>query len=309
MSLPDDHQHNPQSTQPASTRRSRAKRIIWRLARSAVIIYLVLAVVLFAFQDYMIFPGRSTQGARHAQIRESPNGNYELIHLTTARGDKTAALFGAALDADGRPRTDAASQPTILFFYGNAMCLADCFGIMDDFRRLGANVMVAEYVGYGMSTGQASEQAFYETADACWEQLQSRRDVDPRKIIAAGWSLGAGVAVDLASRKPVVGLATFSAFTSVKQMARNIVPWLPTSLLLRHRFDNLAKIEQIKVPILIVHGQHDRLIPFSMSDMLFNAATSSPRVKKVNVMSDHNDLFDTQEAVLEPLKAFIDSLR
>ena len=257
----------------------------------------------------MIFPGRATQGAKHAVIRESAQGNYELVHLTTSRGDKAVALFGAARDADGRPPLDPATQPTLLFFYGNAMCLADCFGLMDDFRNLGVNVMVAEYVGYGMSSGKASEQTLYETADACWDHLQSRRDIDPKKIIVAGWSLGAAVAIDLASRKPVIGLATFSAFTSMSKMARKVVPWLPTSLMLRHRFDNLAKIRDLKIPILIVHGQNDRIIPFEMSDELFKAAGNSARAKKVSIFSDHNDVFETNEAVFEPMKEFIESLR
>jgi fermentation-respiration switch protein FrsA (DUF1100 family) len=187
------------------------------------------------------------------------------------------------------------------------MCLADSFGIFEDFRRLGCNVMVGEYVGYGMSTGRAGEQALYQTADACWDHLQSRDDIDPTKIIVAGWSLGAAVAIDLASRKPVIGLATFSAFTSMSNMAHKLVPWLPTSLLLRHRFDSLSKIAQIKVPILILHGQNDRIIPFAMQSELFKAAKSSPRVKTVTILSDHNDLFDAQEAVYEPLKEFVTS--
>ena len=155
-----------------------ARRIALRLLRSAVFIYVGVIVVLFAIQDYLIFPGRGTQGAKHAIIRESKHENYELVHLTTSRGDKTVALFGRALNADGRPHGDAASQPTILFFYGNAMCLADSFGIFEDFRRLGVNVMVGEFVGYGMSTGKAGERTLYETADACWDHLQSRDDID-----------------------------------------------------------------------------------------------------------------------------------
>lgn len=265
--------------------------------------------MFFALQDYLIFPGRSTQGAKHAVVRESTQGNYQLIHLATARGDKTVALFGGALDKDGRPRADAAKQPTILFFYGNAMCMADCFGIMQSFRKLGVNVMVAEYIGYGMSSGKSSEQSLYETADACWDHLQSRTDIDPKKIIASGWSLGGAVAIDLASRKPVAGLVTFSAFTSMSRMARKVVPWLPTSLMLSYRFDSLSKIKQVKVPILLVHGERDQMIPREMAAELAAAATNSPSVTTISIPSDHNDVFETDEAVYEPLKKFFDSQR
>jgi dienelactone hydrolase len=302
----------PNDQQPATInpqRASRARRLIKRLARIAIFVYLGLCVVFFALQDYLIFPGRSTQGAKHAVVRESSQGNYEIVRLTTSRGDKTVALFGRAQDDNGQPRADANKQPTILFFYGNAMCMADCFGIMQSMRKLGVNVMVAEYIGYGMSSGKSSEQTLYETADACWDHLQSRRDIDPTKIIPSGWSLGAAVAIDLASRKPVAGLVTFSAFTTMSRMARIVVPFLPTSLMLSYRFDNVTKIKQLQVPILFVHGEHDRLIPHQMSDELAAAATRSPRVTRVSIFSDHNDVFETDEAVYGPLKQFIDAVR
>ena len=71
------------------------------------------------------------------------------------------------------------------------------------FRRLGANVMIPDYVGYGLSGGSPSEAGCYATADTAYEHLKGRKDVDPGKIVAAGWSMGGGVAVDLAARRPV----------------------------------------------------------------------------------------------------------
>src|SRR5213075_2809310 len=122
----------------------------------------------------------------------------------------TVAYFGPALDANGQRRADASAQPTLLFFYGNGMCLADCIGLVQHFQKLGINVIGAEYVGYGMSTGKPSETTLYETADACWDHLQTRTDIDRNKVIAGGWSLGGAVAIEVASRRPVIGLMTFS---------------------------------------------------------------------------------------------------
>lgn len=299
----------PSTASPQPTNRWNLRRIGWRLFRIVALIYLGLCAVLFAFQDYLIFPGRSTQGAKHAVIRESPQANYQLIHLATSRGDKTVALFGAALDADGQRRADASTQPTLMFFYGNGMCLADCVGLVQNFRKLGVNVLAAEYVGYGMSTGKSSETTLYETADACWDHLQTRDDIDRNKIIPGGWSLGAAVAIDTAVRRPVIGLATFSAFTSMSKMARRTIPWLPTSSMLRHRFENIDKIRTLKIPILIAHGTEDRIVPYDMSGELQQAATSSPRVTLVTLRSDHGDVFEMQDAVYEPLQKFFDSLR
>ena len=158
------------------------------------------------------------------------------------------ALFGPALTPDGEPHPDAARRPTLLYFYGNGMCLSDTTEQFDRFRRLGANVLIPEYVGYGMSGGQPSEAGCQATADAAYDHLQRRGDVDPRPIVAVGWSLGGAVAIDLASRRPVAGLVAFSTFTSMVEMARTEFPVPPHSLLLRHRFDSLTKIGQRHLP-------------------------------------------------------------
>jgi pimeloyl-ACP methyl ester carboxylesterase len=260
---------------------------VWRIARSVLLIYLLLLIVFYALQNWMIFPGRATQGTPAARI--APSKHYELIELRTRSGERIAAVFGAALGDDGKPAPDATARPTILFFYGNGMCMADAMEQFWDLRRLGANVMVPDYAGYGMSSGKPSEQSFYETADACWAHLMSRDDIDKTGIVASGWSIGAAVAIDLAAREPVAGLVLYSAFTSMNDMARGLFPWLPTSVLLKHRFDSERKIRSIDVPILIVHGRGDRIIPFEMSQRLSKAAKG--RVTALWVETDHNDLF------------------
>ena len=82
----------------------------------------------------------------------------------------------------------------------------------------------------------------------------SRPDIDPKQIIPTGWSLGAAAAIDLASRKPVAAVATFSAFTSMPAMAHNLLPWVPSSLLLRHQFGNERKVASIDRPIFMATG-------------------------------------------------------
>ena len=128
--------------------------------------------------------------------------------------------------------------PTIIYFYGNGACMAYSTDVFEHFRRLGANVIIPDFEGYGMSGGKPSEAGCYAAADVAYKYLLSRDDVDSKYIVAIGWSLGAAVAIDLASRRHVAGLVTVSAFTSLRDMAQQFISWLPMSLILKYRFDN-----------------------------------------------------------------------
>jgi fermentation-respiration switch protein FrsA (DUF1100 family) len=160
----------------------------------------------------------------------------------------------------------------MIYFYGNGMCLKQAMPEFDRFRRLGLNVLIPDYVGYGMSGGRPSEHGCQATADAAYDFLVSTRGGDPKTIIAGGWSLGGAVAIDLASRRQVGGLVAFSTFTSAVEVARRLLPFAPVSLLLRSRFDSLRKIATIRCPILIGHGRRDTIIPFRMGETLAESA-------------------------------------
>jgi fermentation-respiration switch protein FrsA (DUF1100 family) len=287
---------------PAAQARPKKRRQPWwvRVLRGLAFVYLGVCLVIAAMQTYLIFPGASTQGQRHAVVR--PGSGEELVQLKTTDGTPVVGLFGAALSSDGKPLAPAVSRkrPTILYFYGNGMCLADCVGEMRAFRRLGANVMIPDFTGYGMSGGKPGEAGVYQTADACYAHLRSRSDIDSNRIIVGGWSLGAAAAIELASKNPVAALFTLSAFTSMGDMAQHTLPWLPTRLMLRHHFPNERKIAEVKCPVLMFHGRRDSIIPFEMSERLATAARrSAPEVKSFAIdEADHNDVFEIGHDVI-----------
>ena len=280
------------------------RRIGWRIVRIPLFVYLGLTLVLAAFQTNLIFPGRSSQGKPEARF-VSPTGS-ERVHLTTADGTPIVALFGPALAADGQPREDAASRPTVLFFYGNGMCLASSLEEFELFRRLGANVLIPEYPGYGLSGGSPGERSCYQAADASYRHLLGRRDVDPDRIVAAGWSIGGAVAIDLASREPVAGLIALSTFTSLARVAAIHMPFLPHRLLLRHRFESGRKIGKVRAPILLGHGMADRIVPAFFLARL--AELAGKPVDRVEIDgAEHNDFFDLGGAKLaNALRRFLD---
>jgi pimeloyl-ACP methyl ester carboxylesterase len=162
--------------------------------------------------------------------------------------------------------------------------------LVREFRGAGFNVLMPDYPGYGMSGGSPSEKGFYGAADAAYDYLTVRRGIGPGRVIAAGWSMGAGVATDLAARRPVAGLAVFSAFTSLPAVAHALAPWAPTSLIIRSRFDNLAKFPGIRCPIFIAHGTLDELVPAPMSATLRQAAGSPVTLFWVKG-AGHNEVF------------------
>jgi fermentation-respiration switch protein FrsA (DUF1100 family) len=276
----------------------------WRLLRAFVVAYLLVTLAVFCMQGKLIFPGASSQGQANAMV---PAGkHYELLSLRAADGVKIAAIFGRALDSTGEVRADAASRPTVIYFYGNGSCMAWSKDVFEDLRRHGFNVIVPDYEGYGMSAGSPSEAGCYATADAAYDYLLSRDDVDKNKIDVLGWSLGGAVAIDLANRKSIAAVATLSAFTSMDDMARDTVPWLPTSLILRSHFNNLAKISKLNCPLLIGHGMKDDLVPPAMADRL--AAAAHGNITRVRVDgAGHNDIFDVGgDRLMDQLQTFFD---
>jgi hypothetical protein len=274
--------------------------------RLLVLAYLALVVIIAFMQTRLIFPGVSMRGTPESHVDVPPG--CELTPLRTRDGDQVYVLFGKALTPQGQPRPDAASWPTLIYFYGNATMLAYSLDEFQQFRRLGANVAVAEYAGYGMSSGTPSEKSFYATADAVYDYVIARKDIDPRQIISTGWSIGGGVAIDLAHRRPVAGVARFSAFTSMTAMARHVIPFLPVSLLLRHKFDNQAKIGDLTVPIFLAHGTQGEIIPFWMNARLAAAAKAPVTVVPVEG-AGHNDIFDVGASeLMQKFSQFIEAV-
>ncbi len=268
--------------------------------------YLVIAGSLYLRQAELIFPGATTQGADAARF--TTPSDSELIELRTPPGDEVAALFGPALDAAGdlTPKPEAA--PTLLVFYGNGMCLADSLPMFERFRKLEANVLIVEYPGYGLSSGRPGEQAWYRAADTALAYLRQRNDIDSRRIVAVGRSIGGGVAIDLAARQPLAGVITLSTFTSLVDVAAPRFPQFPVAALLRHRFESLTKIDQVRCPVLLIHGTEDEIVPFAMRDRLAEAAVGP--VTRLDIPgAGHNNLFSVDgDRVLQQMREFLATL-
>ncbi|MEM8874444.1 MAG: alpha/beta hydrolase [Planctomycetota bacterium] len=257
-----------------------ATRRVWKVGRLILLAYGVVLVLLFSFQRTLMYPGRMTQGDPRAVVSE--RAGLELIDL----GDAVAAFLPA----------DRADAPTLIMFYGNGDSLKNFLPFGEGMRDRGMNVAVMEYPGYGMSSGSMSEANAFGAASQLYTLVASREGVDPNKIVALGVSLGGGSAVHVAEKHPVAGLVTMSTFTSMRSMAVRAIKIIPPILVLDD-YDNLARLPDIEVPMYIVHGTDDELIPYSMSLDLADAAGGVVTHVPIDG-AGHNDLFQVGGAAM-----------
>jgi len=221
----------------------------------------------------------------------------EDVWMDTSDGERIHGWFAPGPDGDG---------PVILYFHGNAGNLSDRTDFVQTLVGEGLSVFIVDYRGYGRSSGRPNEAGLYRDAEAAWDYLVTTRNVPAERIVILGRSLGGGVATELAVRRPNArGLILESTFRSIAHIGQRQFPFLPVRLLLRTRFDNLAKVPEIRVPTLVVHGTADRLIPFEEGKALYEALPDGQKHFHAVEGGEHNDTWARGgESYLKAIRAF-----
>ena len=189
------------------------------------------------------------------------------------------------------PAPDA--RVTVVWFHGNAGNIGDrVHNIGYLHRLLRANVFIFDYRGYGQSHGgrsDLSEEATYRDGEGALTHLRARPEVARTRLVYFGRSLGAAIAVELARVQPPAGLILETAFTTLKDVARVHYPFVPLWFL-RTKYESLRKISEIRVPLLILHGDRDEVVPLEQAHRLFAAANEPKRLYVIRGAS-HNDTY------------------
>ncbi len=188
----------------------------------------------------------------------------------------------------------ASGSQVVLWMHGNAGNIADRLDQAVEMKRaLGVSSFMFDYRGYGKSEGRPSEAGLYQDAEAAFRWLTETRGVNPRHIILYGHSLGSAASVDLALKEGMNagGMVLESPFTSAADIARMIYFGLPVGLVMSVKLDNIGRIGEVKMPILVIHGVSDTVIPFSMGKEVFDAAPE-PKTFLPIAGADHSDCFD-----------------
>lgn len=180
------------------------------------------------------------------------------------------------------------AQYTLLYSHGNAVDLPRTKALREQLSLYGYHVFSYEYPGYGHSTGPSSEQNIYEAIDAAYEYLVKGQQVDPCKLIIVGRSIGTGPAVELASKQKARALLLISPMLSAYRV---LTYW---KFLLGDHFKSADKIANINMPLLIMHGESDWIIPIWHGYKLFSIAEEPKQAQWLSGYG-HNDLFNALE--------------
>jgi fermentation-respiration switch protein FrsA (DUF1100 family) len=245
--------------------------------------YALLLLLAWRFQDRLAFPAPRASLPDPKRVGVE---NGERVELVSGDGTK---LVGWYLAPGGAP-PPSAPFPALLWFYGNGETVAAIWPVVREFQPPGTAVLVLDYPGYGGSGGRATEAALYAAADAAYAALATRPGVDPQRIYVYGRSLGSAVATCTAAHRPVAGLIVESPFTNAAAMAKHHYGLLPR-FLLRLSLDNVANVRRVHCPILLFHGDADRLVPTAMG-MAVAAAAAGPVEVVLIHGAGHNDTYD-----------------
>lgn len=252
-------------------------KMLWTLFGTLALVYGGISALLFFFQENLAYYPELGRA-----IQSTPRDHglaYEALTLSTPDGERLDAWFVPKPQARG----------AVLVLHGNAGNMSHRMDTIAMFHRLGYSVLIFDYRGYGRSTGYPSEEGLYQDARAAWAHLVRERGLAPGRIVLFGESLGGAVAARLAAEARPGALVLSSVFTSAREFAADIYPWLPTRWLVRLNYDTRAALARVRCPVLVAHSPDDEIIPFKHGKKLFEAAPE-PRAF-LQLAGGHNDGF------------------
>ena len=218
----------------------------------------------------------------------------EELFLETEDGLRIHAYW---LPAPGATRA-------LLFLHGNAGNASQRLPNAALLVGLGIHVLLIDYRGYGLSEGRPSEAGVYADARAGLAHLREARGVPEERTVVFGRSLGGAVAVELARGRPLAGLILESTFSSARDVGRVHFGALAGPLA-GQRFDSLAKVRELRCPVLFFHGDRDDVVPYALGRRLFDAAPE-PKSFETLAGAGHNDTVQVGgRAYLERIAAFL----
>jgi len=264
--------------------------MILRLIIIALLCYGIIVAYVYFFQGRMLYMPSADIILTPAQAGLT----FEDVEFQAADGVRLHGWYIPAREA----------RATLLFCHGNAGNISHRLESILIFHRLGLNVFIFDYRGYGKSSGRPDEMGIALDAEAAWQWLAQDKGLDSAQLIIFGRSLGGAIAAELARTRPAAALILESSFTSYVAIGRAHYPWLPVRAIAQYRYATVEKVSSLRMPILIVHSAEDEIVPFSHSRELFAACTEPKYFLEIS--GGHNDGFLVSEKeYVQGLERFI----
>lgn len=265
---------------------------------TTAIVTVVLGLVLLNGFMYLQQPSMIFYPSREMVAKPSDWGlDYSDVQLVSGDG---VALHGWYIPRPSAPRA-------LLFLHGNGGNISHRGDSVAIFHRLGFNVLLIDYRGYGQSEGHPSEAGLYQDAAAAWRYLTETRGIAHQDIVIFGRSLGGAVAAQLASQVDAGALILESTLSSARDFAASAFPFLSHVLYMRYDFDSVARLQQVNYPVLVLHSPDDEIMPYRLGEKVY--ATAREPKQFIALRGDHNSGFLLSQPEYEQaLKSFLASL-
>jgi len=257
-----------------------------RLIAVAAVIYVAFVALLYTMERTFLYPASS----QRTTVVEAGLAGFQDLTLTTADGERLVAWW----------KPPESGRALLVYFHGNGGSL---WNRRDRARLLtqdGRGLLIVSYRGYSGSTGAPTESGLREDARAAYAWAAER--IEPKRVVLYGESLGSGVAVRLASERPVGGLILEAPYTSTADVAKLTYWFVPIDLLMRDQFRSIDLIKDVRTPLLFLHGERDGLIPIRLGETLFDAASEPKRFVRLPGVS-HLDVLE--RGGLAPVRGFL----
>jgi fermentation-respiration switch protein FrsA (DUF1100 family) len=245
----------------------RARQIVLAIIALASVAYGAAVVRLMMQETELIF---RTAAAR---ADTQPTFPYTQVDLPRADG---ARQFAWRVERTAAGTNGHGDADWVLFLHGNASTVASRMNVKHygRLRELGLNVLAPEYRGYNGLAGVPSESTVLDDARAAYDYLRRIEGVPPNRLMIYGWSLGAAIAVTLASTVDARGVVLEGAPASIVDIGAARYPMFPVRWIIRNPFNAIEKVRAIRAPLLFLHSPEDTVVPFAEGRRLYDAATA-----------------------------------
>ena len=255
-----------------------------------ILCYLLVVVFVFFYQRNLLY-----HPFENNYSTDKANFSYKEVFIPVSNGNSLKGWFHTK---------DLNNKKTLVFFHGNAGDLRNRIYKLNLIKDFDINFLIVAYRGFSGNNGKPTEIGLYEDARSTLNWL-TKQKIKEDQIIIYGESLGTGVSIEVAQNKEFAGIILESPFTSMVDAGKFYYPYLPVSLLLKDKYETVKKLKNVNIPILVMHGKKDKIVPFHMGKQVFEKANDP----KFSYFPDNDDhMMDYNEDLLKTLSIFFKTI-